>query len=274
MKIEVTEKSGYEKPKTFSGIDGERLKTICIRGQISQGLLLPISILPEPYMVGFDATLILGIVKYELPETSKVSSHMIVKGDFPSFLHKTNQDRIQNVFHKILPTWEVTEKLDGSSMTVYLYNGNIGVCSHNIDLKESEENAFWRIAHKDGLIETLRKYGKDIAIQGELVGPSIQKNRYKLSTQTFLLFDIFDILTQKYLKPWERHAMNETLGIKHVHVFDKNFVLGDDINFLLKLAERKSNLCQDSEQEGFVFKCNDGGKSFKVISNKYLLSEI
>jgi RNA ligase (TIGR02306 family) len=33
-------------PKVFNGIEGERLRTIRLRGQISQGLLMPLSAIP------------------------------------------------------------------------------------------------------------------------------------------------------------------------------------------------------------------------------------
>ena len=268
-----------KEPKVYNNIKGERLRTIKLRGQISQGLLLPLNelnLVENTYecLEGYDFTETLGIQKYESVDEAKISSNMAMKGNFPQFITKTHQERIQNIFDKLKPTWEVTEKLDGSSMTVYFKDGEIGVCSHNIEIKEDYDNSFWRVAKNDGIIEKLIEFGRNIAVQGELVGPSIQKNRYGLKQQTFYLFDIFDIDSKRHYLPYVRHQINEKLCLKHVPVIARSTVLTDSLQELLLSAERKSVLCSESEQEGFVYKNEKNPhESFKVISNKYLLSE-
>jgi RNA ligase (TIGR02306 family) len=139
---------------------GFRVKTIKLRGQVSQGLALPISILPidnahpiwddSELTVGLDVTDILDIKKYVPYIPACLAGE--VKGQFPSFIPKTDETRIQSVPDVLTrhnrKTFIVTEKVDGSSMTVYYNNGEFGVCSRNLDLKETEKNSFWKVARK------------------------------------------------------------------------------------------------------------------------------
>jgi RNA ligase (TIGR02306 family) len=177
-----------------------------------------------------------------------------------------------NEKHKL--TWEITEKLDGSSMTVYFNEGEFGVCSRNLDLKEADGNSFWKVARELGLEEKMRATRNNMALQGELIGPGIQGNIYNLSKHEFRLFDVFDIGLQEYYSAHDRYMAERALGLEHAPVIDAagkiDHMSMDDILFF---AEGKSKLC-DAEREGVVFKCNQCPDiSFKSISNKYLLGE-
>ena len=268
---------GYE----YNGVQGNRLRTIKLRGQLSQGLLLPASIVTQdgvdgteyPFIEGSDVTELLGIQKWERPVPTQLAG--LVKGDFPSKIPKTDQERVQNLVNEIdasrsrVDVYEVTEKLEGSSMTCYLIDGEFGVCSRNLDLKRDENNAFWKTAIKESIEEKLRGVGFDVAIQGELIGPGIQGNIYKLSDTEFHIFDVFDIQTQKYFDPVDRRLFVEKLGLKHVPVISTVQCL-DTVEDIITWADGKSML-QDTKREGIVFKHNDGGMTFKAISNEYLL---
>jgi RNA ligase (TIGR02306 family) len=168
--------------------------------------------------------------------------------------------------------FEATEKLEGSSMTVYQLKGEFGVCSRNMDLKESEGNAFWATARKDDIEAKMRAVDEfwDFAIQGELIGPGIQGNIYKLSQPEFRVFDVYDIMKGEYLLPEARRELIHKMGLKHVPVLTPYFPLDATVDELLAMAEFKSELAS-VEREGVVFKQNDGGMTFKAISNKYLL---
>jgi RNA ligase (TIGR02306 family) len=210
----------------------------------------------------------------------------LIKGDFPAFLHKTDQERVQNLTREYKKwteedtLWEVTEKLDGSSMTVYI-NDDLtptdagvfrveGVCSRNLDLKETESNAFWAITRKLCLIEKMRETLGGIALQGEMVGPGIQQNKYGLTEVDFFVFDIYDIKTGQYWLPRERRGFCTLAGIKHVPVLNLEMYLPKTIQEVLKYAEDKSALSHKTEREGVVFKNVKNQASFKVISNKFL----
>jgi len=284
-------KAGHE-PKEFEGVKGERLRTIKLRGFTSQGLLLPLDVVvvltetPKELMnEGDDVTEALGILKYEKPLPAALAG--MAKGNFPSFIPKTDQPRIQNCtrqFEEILKdSWSITEELDGSSMTVYVNHNELdeegapkhGVCSRNLDLKRDEANSFWEAALKYNLLDKIKDTGRSLAIQGELVGEGIQGNSYKLTGRQFFCFDIWDIDNQKYLLPEERQKLCEELNIQHVPVMTNGFqLLWNDTatQNILFASEGKSEIGCKPEREGLVFKSMDKHDvSFKAISNKWLL---
>jgi RNA ligase (TIGR02306 family) len=271
-------------PRVYDGIAGERLRTIKLRGQLSQGLLLPHDIVWDKNMFDFnrfdegdDVSELLGIVKYEAPIPAQLAGE--VKGMFPGWIQKTDQERIQNLKEELAywtkeqHVWEITEKLDGSSMTVYLRDGEFGVCSRNLELKPNESNSLWKVAVHNDLELKLRRANRNIALQGELIGEGIQGNPYKSKGQDFFLFDIYNIDTNKYFTPAERKAFVDEFEIKHVPVLGTlTMDESTSIDTLLTSAEGKSVMGMiGCEREGLVFKSKDMQCSFKAISNKFLL---
>ncbi len=274
-----------QEPREYNGVKGERLRTVKLRGQISQGLLLPIDLtfFRDP---GTDVTQTLGIQKWEPPIPAQLQGTM--KGNFPHFIPKTDQERCQNLRKEIFEIhkdeiYEVTTKLDGSSMTVYVKNGEVGVCSRNIDLKETEGNSFWKAAREQNIVEALARIsedkGEEYAIQGELIGEGIQGNPEKLKGQRFYLFDIFSITEGRYLLVNERYSildsMNNLYGadIEHVPIIDGDLRVAqayDTIDDLLEYAEGPS-LNPQTKREGLVFKSWESDFTFKAIANSYLL---
>ena len=290
-----------QEPREYNDVKGERLRTVKLRGQISQGLLIKLSDVPmhvyavvnddtgEPHHmdevvweVGEDLTLELGIQKWEPPIPAQLQGMM--KGNFPHFIPKTDQERCQNLRKDIFEThkdetYEVTTKLDGSSMTVYVKNGEVGVCSRNIDLIETEGNSFWKAARDQNLVVALARISEEYAIQGELIGEGIQGNPEKLKGQRFYLFDIYSITEGRYLRIGERYSildkMNNIYGadIEHVPIIDGHLHVAQEYNIideLLEYAEGPS-LNPQTKREGLVFKSHDSDFTFKAISNSYLL---
>jgi RNA ligase (TIGR02306 family) len=279
-------KSGHY-PKVYQGVEGQRLKTMKLKGELSQGLILPLSIFSEiehGYLVfgksnpeGADVTELLGILKWEKEIPAQLAG--IMKGSFPSAIPKTDQERVQNLTKKLQQyheehIWEVTEKLDGSSCTFYLdREGEFHVCSRNVNLKEVEGNSFWDIARKYDVENAMKNAGMyGFAIQGELVGPGIQGNQYGLSEVDFYVFDMYSTHDNTYAPSYYRVEITEKLGLKHVPVLFKSAVISSDINKLLEAAEGTSAL-NASQREGIVFKSvTDPEVSFKVISTSWLIS--
>jgi RNA ligase (TIGR02306 family) len=274
-----------KEPREFEGIKGERLRTIKLRGQLSQGLLLPRYVALDKVgeiEEGMDVSELLGIKKWEMPISAQMAGE--VQGPFPSLVPKTDQERCQNLVDKIISAneagvkFEITEKLEGTSMTCYLIDDKFGVCSRNLDLKRSASNSMWATALAADIESKMRQVGGDFAIQGELIGPGIQNNIYKLSKPEFHVFDVYNVSTGVYLKPKERKALVGQMLLNHVPVLAYSADLYDtmgitDISGLLKFAEGKSFLNKNQEREGVVFKEVNGGFTFKAISNKYLLGE-
>ena len=279
-----------KEPREFEGIKGERLRTVKLRGQLSQGLLLPLAEVIanagcwSPLEEGDDVSEWLNIKKWEMPMNAQLAG--MARGNFPSLIPKTDQERAQNLVQEIVGAieagmkFEITEKLEGSSMTCYLIDGEFGVCSRNLDLKETEENTFWQVARHNKIEENLRALDMDnVAIQGELIGPGIQGNIYKLSKPEFRVFDMYNITLGTFVTPKARCRYVEQLGLLHVPVLASAAELNDildapEISQLLKYAEGKSVMGMiGCEREGIVFKEVNGGMTFKAISNRYLLNE-
>lgn len=272
---------GHE-PREYNGVKGERLRTVKLRGQLSQGLLLDLDTTiseTNSFSEGDDVSEYLGIQKWEPPIPAELAGE--VEGLFPHWIPKTDQERIQNLKteleewkHQNL-TWEVTEKLDGASMTVFLNQEEFGVCSRNWQLRETQGNTLWSVARKCNLEQILRDNGGNYALQGELIGEGIQRNMYSAKGHHFYIFDIYDIDASRYLTPSERNQFVEGWKLNHVPVFHKNYAITETIEQLLLKADGKTvmGVMPCPWQEGLVFKCNEKESSFKCISNKFLIGE-
>jgi RNA ligase (TIGR02306 family) len=274
-------------PREYNGVKGERLRTVRLRGQISQGLLLPIehTFFRDP---GTDVTETLGIQKWEAPIPACLSGE--VEGAFPSFIPKTDQERCQNLHKEIFSdhydeVYEVTVKLDGTSCTIFHNDGKIGVCGRNWELKETEGNTLWRVARAQGVIDALTMLneldGCNLAIQGEVIGEGIQGNPEQLKGQAFYIYDIYNINAKRYMNAYARAALIVEMQrlcpgaqLLKVPVIDAGRVLKDQridsVEKLLAYAEGPS-LNEQVQREGLVFKSCDTPFTFKTISNKWLL---
>jgi RNA ligase (TIGR02306 family) len=299
--FEFLRKSSYKK---MGEQEGFRLKTIKLRGQVSQGLILPLNVLKTTEIIqtkitkqvwgnqielfaedgtpmvdiGDDVTEVLGIVKYEPPIPAELSGK--VKGLFPSFLRKTDEERVQNLAkeyegYKLTSAHKfyVTEKLDGSSATFYFKDGVFGVCSRNLELIETEGNTFWKVARELRLEELLGTLENNICLQGELIGEGVQGNTYKIKGQTVRFFNGFNIDTQENIPFLEFVETVQKMGLKTVPILDYEFLLPDTVEGMLEYADQKSELNSNFDREGVVVRSYDRTISFKSISNKFLLNE-
>lgn len=297
--FEFLRKSSYR--KLADGSEGFRLKTIKLRGQVSQGLVLPIKMLngSEEMVIGvsaqpwgdqlqlgpYDDALVieegvdvskhLGIVKYEPPVPASLAG--VARGLFPSFIPKTDEERVQNLTNEYLgytkTSFYITEKLDGASFTAYIKDGEFGVCSRNLDLLETEDNTMWKVARELDLETKMLSLGKNVSLQGEIIGEGIQGNPYKLKGQTVKFFNVFDIDSQEYYGlPIFLATMQHSLKLETVPMLTNlTMYLPKTIEELLQFAEGKSVLCETAEREGLVIRNMARTISFKVISNKFLL---
>ncbi len=263
---------------------GMRVRTVRLRGQVSQGICFPLSILPDGIEkeIGADVTDALGIVKYEPPMPANLAGK--VKGPFPGFLPKTDETRVQ-VLQEVLDefrdsTCQVTEKLDGASATYYLRDGEFGVCSRNLDLLETPENSLWRVARALDLETKLRSLDVNLAIQGELIGESVQGNKYKLRGQTVYFFNAYDIQASRFLNAAELSALLRRLELASVPILEEAYVLSNDIPELVRKAAGSSKLNEGLPREGIVIRpiverytstLQLGRVSFKAINPEFLL---
>lgn len=281
-----------------------RIKTIRLKGTLSQGLLIPANTLTPSeearVAAGEELTTVLGVEKYEppLPISGKQA------GIFPSRLvPKTDQERIQNipdvVAGKSFLDFEVTEKLDGTSCTIWMdvdqdnltlggvdgqgYDINkpedierwkqdaVHVASRNWEMQKDDGNVYSNVLKANDLTNKLWELGRNIAIQGEIIGVGIQSNRYGLTNQELYVFDIYDIDAKRYLGASERIQLTHQLGLKHVPCLVWNQDTPMNLDSLLTIADGISSLNSNTMREGLVFKALDGSHSFKIISNAWLL---
>lgn len=276
-------------------LEGHRLKTIKLRGKISQGLVIPIPVdwktLPntstyifkdendESYLINEDGDFSrpFGVKKYEKRISATLGGD--VKGYFPSFIPKTDQERVQNLKREFAEyvnsgmQFEATEKLDGTSCTMFFNDGEFGVCSRNLELKNTTETVYWEMARLYDVESKLVAYGRNIAIQGEIIGTGIQNNQYGLVNQRkFFVFDIYDIDNKRYFNSDERRDWCQEHDMLHVPVVSAEYKFDSpDVMDAIPIADGATNL-NGTPREGIVFKSlSDPSVSFKIISNKWLL---
>lgn len=268
-------------PAIYNGVAGARLKSAKIRGALSQGLVLPVNSVEYLEMgqplLGDDISKYYNVQKWEPMAALSLAGQQ--KGLFPAELNKTDQERVQNLSdqwfiatEELGTTFEVTEKLDGTSATYYLdADGGFHVCSRNFELKEDEGNFYWKIAKKYRIEEMMREIGlQGYAVQGEIIGPQIQGNKYGLKDQEFFVFDIQRAVTFEHVRPNIRTNWVAMMGLQHVPVLESHAVLKGR-NRILEEADGQSMVGVKPKREGVVWKAADGKDSFKAISNAWLL---
>jgi RNA ligase (TIGR02306 family) len=266
---------------------GFRIKTVKLRGQVSQGICFPTAILPPgaPTDDGADVTDLLDVLKWEPPLPAGMSGK--VKGHFPGFLPKTDETRVQ-VLEPVLErhrgkTFYVTEKLDGASFTAFLRQGTFGICSRNLWMDETDEsNVLVRVTRPLKLDEKLRsareRLGFDLALQAEVIGPGIQKNKYGLPAVTLRVFNVLNVDAYRLLDHGEMLVLLDELQLESVPQLG-TLVLNHTVDELVAYSEGISKLNPRVQREGVVLRPlaeeydeDIGGRlSFKVINPRFLL---
>ena len=284
-----------------------RVKTCKLRGVLSQGLALPLDILPEgigiDLEVGLDVTEALGVIKFEEPPSSCAED----AGARPSWIPKTDEIRVQSAPEKIDELkgrpYYLSVKYDGQSGSFGCLHGEFVVASRSRKKKPTEEvkadvaalaeklraegvpeeeipkpervgPSNWRfIARKYNLEE---KMPEGFVLQGEVYGPSLQKNRLAVKELEFAAFDVFSVKEDRYLGLDELLAFCEKIGVPTVKIEER----GDSFNYTMEELLAKADGMYEGTQnrrEGLVIRSQGavdqykGRISFKAISNKFLL---
>lgn len=218
---------------------------------------------------------------------------MYLKGGFPQWIKKTDENRLQTMpeeFYEIVNNpnphevilFDSTEKIDGQSATYFIEKHKIlgifdqyefGVCSRNLRLKTPSNSSYWTIAKQynieEVLIKLLKKYkAEKIVLQGEIAGEGIQKNKYHIEGYKFFAFNF--IIDGKKYRTIDMQDILKPYDINTVPILDKNIELLDTIDKMVTNAEGKSTL-YNTEREGKVWRDIDNNISFKVINPKFLL---
>jgi RNA ligase (TIGR02306 family) len=259
-----------------------RIRTMKLRGALSQGLFMPLDALGvQGIAEGTNVTEQLGVEKYEAPPPEGMGEF---RAQFPAFIPKTDELRVQSVPDVLGELhgnpYVVTLKYDGTSATFCIdpRDGTFHACGRNFSIREGD-NLYWRMAHKYGLPESLKRF-PHLAIQGEIVGPGIQKNRLGLKELTLYAFSIFDFRACRFLDHAAANQVLSELQIPAVAVVEIGESFCHTQESLVSLAEGYYPGTKN-EREGIVIRPQKetrsevlaGRLSFKAISNRYLLKD-
>ena len=290
-----------------------RVRTIKLRGQVSQGLVLPLDILPAGnYKLGDDVTELLGVTKYDpeaqqeallLAKQPKTPANPIAKflmrfkwyrrlfmkpkrkGGFPDWIVKTDETRIQNlttlfdIESKKGTQFSVTEKVDGQSATYFLQKVSrrkyeFGVCSRNIRLGTPDNSSYWKIARKYDIENVLKK------LVGEYQTIVLQGEicgdgiqGNKYHISGYDLFAFNLIYPDHKCTTAEIKEALAPFGIKSVPIVEEGKVLPETIAELVEYSKGKSVVRKEQKREGVVMRNVQSGISFKVINPDFLLAE-
>ena len=270
--------------------EGFKLRTMRFRGQISQGLLLPISQFPEipdDVDVGYDVTELLGVKKWEIEE--RVTTGGTVAGTLPYDIPHTDETRVQaepgliQAFAGL--EYYISTKMDGSSHSIGIDEDGFHVTGHNYEYKDDDSSSFYRLVKARNYKESMENYVKEhglktLTIQGELCAPGIQQNRLKLSKPEWYVFTIRENGQRVGLE--RMLSICKALGMDHVPIEEIGVDLPSKYPTVEALLERADgDYPKGGKKEGIVVRPTEpifcplisASLSMKVVSNKYLLKQ-
>lgn len=278
-RFEFLRSNSYKKNELVG--EGFRIRSMKLRGQVSQGLLFTLSDFPElqsDLAIGTDVSDELKIVKYEVPEQQTGIGKTI--GDFSPVVRKTDELRLQSVptllKELIGKPYYISVKMDGTSSTIEVRDGAVRAFSRSNELKDDETSVLWKWIHKNNLVEKMKAIGKDFSIQGELCGPKIQGNHLKLTEFEVFMFNVNDERGQR-LGVNDLVSATKLLGVQTVPIIE----FGNHFDYTMaELIEQSKGFYPSGiRREGIVVRpqstiksdCTQSNLSFKIINNDFLL---
>ena len=207
---------------------------------------------------------------------------------WPAFITKTDETRIENIPAELNNKKELiaTEKLDGTSTTFAIekrfgHKYKFIVCSRSVrqlNYKQKcyhDTNVYWNMAFKYKIEKALNyiaeqyDYPDTIILQGETIG-SVQGNPYKLNEDRFFAFNL--IINGTKLNPLVGRRVMNSVNIDWVPILDEHFICPDTMEEMKMFADGKSTINPEVMREGIVYRSYDAQRSFKNVSNQYLLN--
>ena len=284
--FEFLRASSYRKTDIMG--EGFRLRPMKFRGQISQGLLLPVSAfpaIPADAELGTDVTEILGVKKWEIEERITTGGTMI--GTLPYDIPHTDETRVQAEPDLIQAfaglEYYISTKMDGSSHSVGIDENGFHVTGHNYEYKDDGNSPFYELVKSMDLQAKMEAFAtannlSTFTIQGELCAPGIQKNRLKLTKPAWYVFTIRE--NGKRVGLTRMLEVCEKLQLESVPIEEIGTDLPVKYPTVEALLERADgNYPKGGKKEGIVIRPTEpvycelvsGALSMKVVSNKYLL---
>ncbi len=284
--FEFMRSSSYKKTDIMG--EGFRLRTQRFRGQISQGLLLPLSQFPEipaEAELGEDVAELLGVKKWEIEERVSTGGTMI--GTLPYDIPHTDETRVQENPELIQAfaglEYYISTKMDGSSHSIGIDENGFHVTGHNYEYKDDGSSSFYELVKARGYQGKVEAYVHDkglktLTIQGELCAPGIQRNRLRLTKPEWYVFTVR--VDGKRVGLDEMLAICETLGMEHVPIEEVGTDLPSKYPTVEAVLERADGEYPNGgKKEGIVVRPTEpvfcplisASLSMKIVSNKYLL---
>ncbi len=284
--FEFMRSTSYKKSDILG--EGFRLKTMKFRGQISQGLLLPVNVfteIPAGADIGTDVTELLGVRKWEIEE--RITTGGTTIGNLPYDVPHTDETRVQAEPELIEEfaglEYYISTKMDGSSHSVSIDENGFHVTGHNYEYKDDGKSAFYELIKSMELEPKMRSYFTDngmsaLTIQGELCAPGIQKNRLKLAAPEWYVFNVR--IDGKRMGLKKLIEVCKDLGLQTVPIEEVGTDLPSKyptVEALLKRAD--GEYPRGGKKEGIVIRPTEpvfsvrisAALSMKVVSNKYLI---
>ena len=278
--------SSYQKNDIVG--EGFRLRTQRFRGQVSQGLLLPLRQFPEipaDSAIGTDVTELLGVRKWEIEE--RVTTGGTVVGTLPRDIPHTDETRVQanpgliQAFAGL--AYYISTKMDGSSHSLGIDENGFHVTGHNYEYKDDGSSAFFNLVKANDWQGKLEAFAageglRSLTVQGELCAPGIQKNRLKLKKPEWYVFTVMENGVRVGLRRMQEVC--ETLGFTTVPVEETGTDLPAKYPTVEALLARADGVYPNGgKKEGIVIRPTEpvfsdliGAElSMKVVNNQYLL---
>lgn len=283
--FEFLRKNSYKKNPILG--EGFRLKTQRFRGQISQGLLMPLDTfgIPNTAEVGEDVTGLLGVKKWE--EEERATSDGTSIGGLPYDVPKTDETRVQEnpglIDEFAGLDYYITTKMDGTSCSVSIDTDGFHVTGRNLEWKDDDRSSFYKLVKKMGLKEKMEKWMRDheletLTIQGELCAPGIQKNRLKLTRPQWYVFTVRENGRRVGMQRMVSACL--AMELEYVPIEEVGHDLPKRYPTVESLLERADGEYEcGGKKEGIVIRPVEpvyssyigGNLSMKVVNNSYLL---
>lgn len=261
----------------------KRIKPVKLRGEWSEGIIVPFEILPQEIQdeltadgsyIGQDVSELLGVTHYEEPAPQDLQA----KGGLPFGIPKTDEERFENWYNK-LPfgeTVDVQLKIDGQSCS-YFYDvetAKFGVVGRTIEYHDIFDNNYTahiaRYDIKNKLIEFCTRENVSLCIRGESYGAGIQSsgvNPHGQGPKGWAMFSVYLIKERRYAEkgdPYYFKTVAEKLGLPIADMIEEDVVLTPD---LIEKYSTGITTLNGKPFEGVVVKTKD--TSFKIINKHY-----
>ena len=284
--FEFMRATSYKKSDVMG--EGFKLRTMRFRGEISQGLLLPLSQFPQipaEAEIGTDVTELLGVKKWEIEE--RVTTGGTAIGTLPYDIPHTDETRVQEEPALIQAfaglEYYISTKMDGSSHSIGIDENGFHVTGHNYEYKDDGASSFYELVKTRGYREKMEAFAKKenlttFTVQGELCAPGIQQNRLRLIKPEWYVFTIRENGKRVGLR--RMLEICDLLGFEHVPIEEVGMDLPSKYPTVeALLARADGDYPKGGKKEGIVVRPTEpvfcplisASLSMKIVSNKYLL---